>query len=53
MPVSTSYSTGALKKKLTCVEQAIKSAQLRGFSAKRLFDARSQYIEILKKRGAL
>jgi len=53
MSISTSFRTVLLKKKLKHIEQSIKSAQLRGFSTKKLYDARSQYIEILKKRGAL
>lgn len=53
MPINTSHRTVSLKKKLKHIERSIKSAQLRGFSTKKLNNARSQYIEILKKRGAL
>jgi hypothetical protein len=50
--VRTSNSISALKKKLAIIERHIKVSRANGFGAKKLMDARSQYIEILRKRNA-
>ena len=50
--IRTSNSTKALKKKLAHIERHIRVNRANGFSVKKLMDARSDYIAILKKRGA-
>lgn len=48
----TSNSTSVLKKKLAIIERHIKVCRANGFGVKKLMDARSQYIETLRKRNA-
>ncbi len=50
--VRTSNSTSALKKKLAIIERHINVSRANGFAVRKLMDARSQYIEILRKRNA-
>ncbi len=50
--VRTSNSTSALRKKLAIIERNIKVCRANGFAVRKLMDARSQYIQILRKRNA-
>jgi len=51
MTIRTSNSTSATRAKLRHIERSILSCKIRGFSTKKLYDARSQYIAILSCRG--